>query len=937
MRFRVLGPVRMEPRTPSAAKPRTVLAVLLVQSGSVVPTHSLIDELWGSRPPRTAATTLQVYISQLRKALRTDPGSAGPEPQPLVTRPPGYLLQTGPEDLDLTLFEALRARGRAAYARRADTDASRFFAEALGLWTGPALAGIPHGPMLEGNAIRLEELRTEVLEQRISADLRLGRHQELVGELMALVREHPLREALQCHLMLALFRCGRQSDALRAYQGARRVLVEELGVEPGPELRRLHKRVLASDPTLGPAMPTADQGRARPARPGAGRAGGTQPAHWLPSAVTDFVGRRAELAKAGTALRRPAAGSRRVLVVAGRAGVGKTAFAIRLAHELTERFPDGRVLLTLRDAGGRAMPPAGVFGALLRRLGDDGPRGPRPDGARGAPPEGARGARRPGEQRGGRRPEEGGGVLVPGGGRPARPGPGAARPLPGSLDELSELLHQATRNRLMLVVLDDAVSEAQVRPVLDAAPDTAFVITGRPVLGALEDVRHLVLDSLPPDEAERLLRACGGARMAQDQAAAAEIARRCGYLPLALRVAAAGLATRPHWTAAVLAKTLADERTRLGALALGDLDVRSTLLTGYQQTPGAHRRAFRLLALAPQPDFPLWVAAALLGAAQDEAEDAVEELVRVRLLEAGRAREGGGVRYGFHALLRSLAVEVLAEEPERELRAATERLCRAYLRRARIADALLTPGRDPLAGVADAGVREPDDETVEAAPLAWFRAESPGLLEAVRLAHGAGLWDLAAALASSAAGYFEAYAAWDEWQSSHDTALDAARRAGDERAEAAVLRSLGDLAWQRRDSGRAVDCYRLAGHVYERLGDRGGAGRCHTGEADVLLGLGRLAEAERGFGRALAAARAASDARGRAEAARGLAFTELSRRRLDPGLGWLAECGTAAVEAGDRRWQRYAARASEAARTGGADSTGVLEVRPGVWLMRAGL
>ncbi|MCL6739483.1 AfsR/SARP family transcriptional regulator, partial [Streptomyces neyagawaensis] len=278
MRFRVLGPVSLSPRTPSAAKPRALLATLLVQAGEVVPVHSLIDELWGTEPPRTATTTLQVYVSQLRKVLAEAGGSA--HSGELLTRAPGYLLAVPERDFDLPCFERLRAEGRAAYQEGDFGRASGLLHEALALWTGPALSGIPHGVRLESAAIRLDELRMEVLEQRIVADLRLGRHQELAGELLALANEHPLRETLHGHLMVALYRTGRGSDALRVYGRLRHSLVEELGVEPSPGLSRLHERVLRREPSLDWQPPRAtrrangddpDGAAGSPGRPGTPR------------------------------------------------------------------------------------------------------------------------------------------------------------------------------------------------------------------------------------------------------------------------------------------------------------------------------------------------------------------------------------------------------------------------------------------------------------------------------------------------------------------------------------------------------------------------------------------------------------------------------------------------------------------------------------------
>ncbi|MCN9242403.1 NB-ARC domain-containing protein [Streptomyces sp. RY43-2] len=903
----MLGPVRMTPRTPSAAKPRAVLATLLVQSNTVVSTHALIDELWGAEPPRTATTTLQVYVSQLRKALLADSGEAAVETgpvQPLLTRPPGYLMRIAPEDLDLTVFESLRAEGRAAYGRREYGAAAQALSRALGLWTGPALSGVPHGPSLETSAIRLNELRAEVLEQRISAELRLGLHQELVGELMALAHEHPLRETLHCHLMVALYRCGRQSDALQVYHQARRSLIDELGVEPGPVLSRLLERVLASDPSLAwhrePAHRLTPVGGSGVGGSGRAAEGGrdTGPTVWLPPAVSDFTGRKGQLAYGERLLASDPSVRNKVLVLSGRAGAGKTALAVRLAHDAGDRFPDGRVLVTLRDAGGRPVEPRAALATLLRRL-----RGPRAGAAAGTD--------------------------------------SGADPLPLSEAELAELLHRRTEGRKMLIVLDDAASEAQIRPVLSAVPDSTVLVTSRQVLGALESVRQLALDVLSAQEAEALLAACGGQRMRDDPEAAKEIARLCGRLPLALRVAAAGLAARPHWTAAGLAQRLRDERTRLAALSLGDLDVRSSLLTAYLDVGEEARHAFRILGLAALPDFALWSAAALLATDRTEAERLTEELVRAHLLEA-RRRPGRltPVRYGFHALLRSLSLEVLAQESPQEGPAAVERSCRAFLALARHADARLAPGRDRLADKAEplAMTALSGAEVVGGAPLRWFQEESAGLSEAVRQAHAHGLWSLCCSLASAAAGYYEAGALWDEWEATHDLALDAARRSGDVHAEAVILRSLGDLAWQRRRTSSALDRYRLAWHLFTRHGDRTAAGRCLSAEADVLLGMGRTAQAERAYEHALSVSRSDDDARGSAEALRGLALVAQREGRHEEALARLEECASAARSAGDHRWTEYARRTASALRTAlasgrsAAVSSVPLEVRPGIWL-----
>src|SRR5262245_40198224 len=234
MEFRILGPLEVADRGDSldlgGARQRAVLALLLTRPNEVVSTDRLIDELWGREPPRTALNTVQYYVSQLRKLLGA---------QRIVTRPPGYAIQVEPGELDLERFERLLERG--------DAEALH---EALGLWRGPALADFAYESFAADEIARLEELRILALEKRIDADLELGRHAELVGELERLVAQHPLRERLRGQLMLTLYRSGRQAEALAAYQSARSALVEELGIEPGSALQELERALLRQDPSL---------------------------------------------------------------------------------------------------------------------------------------------------------------------------------------------------------------------------------------------------------------------------------------------------------------------------------------------------------------------------------------------------------------------------------------------------------------------------------------------------------------------------------------------------------------------------------------------------------------------------------------------------------------------------------------------------------------
>jgi DNA-binding SARP family transcriptional activator len=250
MRFRVLGPVTVLPHTPTALKSRSVLAVLLSCANQTVSALSLIDELWDDAPPRTALGTLQVYISQLRHILADDSSVTGAIGQPLTTVAPGYRLRVAPGDLDLSLFEARYREGSEAVARGQDAVGAELLRSALDLWRGPALSGVRHGPILSRAVVRLEELRLSAFDHRITAELRLGRHREVTGELMVMTHEYPLHEPLYAHLMTALFRSHRRADAVKVYSRAHRTLVAELGIQPGPELRALYRRILTSDDAL---------------------------------------------------------------------------------------------------------------------------------------------------------------------------------------------------------------------------------------------------------------------------------------------------------------------------------------------------------------------------------------------------------------------------------------------------------------------------------------------------------------------------------------------------------------------------------------------------------------------------------------------------------------------------------------------------------------
>jgi predicted ATPase/DNA-binding SARP family transcriptional activator len=331
--FRLLGPleVRDGERTLSLGgrKQRTLLAILLLHANEVVSTDTLIDGLWGERAPKTAGTALQVYVSNLRKLL---------SPERLETRSPGYLLHVQPEELDLARFERLAAEGNGDDPEATATA----LAEALSLWRGRPLADFAYDPFAQGEIARLEELRLGAIERRIAAELQLGRHAELVGELEALVAEHPLRERLREQLILTLYRCRRQAEALEAYQDARRTLVDELGIEPSAELRELEQAILRQEPALAPRPEPARRTR-------------------LPAQPTPFLGRSRELAEIVALLQRYEI---RLLTLTGAGGSGKTRLALRVASEVAADYPDGVFWVPLASLRDPALVSASIAQAL---------------------------------------------------------------------------------------------------------------------------------------------------------------------------------------------------------------------------------------------------------------------------------------------------------------------------------------------------------------------------------------------------------------------------------------------------------------------------------------------------------------------------------------------------------------------------------------------
>jgi DNA-binding SARP family transcriptional activator len=494
MRYQMLGPLRIWDGTAwtflPAAQQRVVLAMLLANVGRVVGVEQLIDEIWRADPPRTALATVQVYVSRLRKMLGW--GVRGP----LSTLDRGYQLVVEPDDVDAQIFEGLATAGRRDVAAgRLEVGVERL-SRALALWRGPALADVPSSPRVDAEIARLERARLTAMEERFGALLELRRPADVVDELGAVVRQHPLRERLWAQLMRALYQSGRRSEALATYRDARDMLLAELGLEPGPELCDTHRAVLGDDPRLSVA-PRAEADRPVPAQ--------------LPADVAGFTGRETELRRLDALVPAGDPGSTAVLVatITGPAGVGKTALAVRWAHRIRDRFPDGQLYVNLHGYAGGGGPVDQLVSSLsaVEALGR---------------------------------------FLAALGVRPER--------VPAHVDEAAALFRSLVSGKRMLVLLDNANHPDQVRPLLPGDARCAVVVTSRDRLDGLvarDGAARLALDGLRPDDARQLLaRMLGNDRAGAEPAAVAELAQRCGHLPLALRLAGAHLSAHPDVTVA---------------------------------------------------------------------------------------------------------------------------------------------------------------------------------------------------------------------------------------------------------------------------------------------------------------------------------------------------------------------------------------------------
>jgi len=814
VQVRLLGPVDVTvdgtPRQVVGLRRRAVLAALALQPGRVVSTQRLIDLVWGESAPATATNTLQSHISALRRLLGA--GAA------IHARSPGYLLDIGGDATDVAAAERLiHEAGETADPGMA---AARL-QSATALWRGPPLSGLDDLPGFGRQAQRLERLLRSARQSLVDLLLGQGRHAEVIPELTELSRQEPLDEQVHAQLMLALYRAGRQAEALETYRRLRRTLGDDLGIDPGQAVRDLQSAILRQDPVLDPPtleLPTL--GLRAPAAPGV-----AVPAQ-LPLAVAAFAGRAREIAwldglLAGAQSTREAP-TVVISAVSGTAGVGKTALAVRWAHRVAAEFPDGQLYVNLRgfDPAGPMLDPAEALRGFLTALGTPAERIPA--------------------------------------GQAAQAG----------------LYRSLLAGKRVLVLLDNARDVEQVRPLLPGSPGCLVLVTSRDQLTSLmvlEGARTLTLDLLSADESRDLVvRRLGASRAEAEPEAVGEIVARCAGLPLALSIACARAAAYPDFPLDKLAGELRDAAGPLDPFEGGDLatDLRAVFSWSYRRLDPPTARLFRLLSLHPGPEITASAAASLAGLPTAATRPLLAALAEAHLLTERTVR-----RFSFHDLLRAYAGELAEQvDDEADRRAALHRLLDHYAHTAHRAAELVHPPSDP--------VRLPDPQPGVAlaelsdrpGALAWLGAEYQALMAAIDRATDAGFDAYVCRLALILWDFQDRQGRWHELDATMGAALAAAYRIADSDAQASIHRRAA-VASRRLDRGADAERHlRLALELYRELDDLQGQARIVYSLAVLFDQQDRHGEALRLSRQALDLYRATGDRRGEAGAINGVGW-----------------------------------------------------------------
>ncbi|MFL6124434.1 AfsR/SARP family transcriptional regulator [Actinophytocola sp.] len=781
VRIQLLGPVevlaagrRVELGPP---RERCVLAALAVDAGHVVSLETLIDRVWGQEPPLRSRNALYVYVARLRQRL------AGLLDVPRRSR--GYVLDVEPDRVDVHHLRGLvaQAGGRCPPGRRVE-----LLRAVVRGWGGEPVSDLT-GDWVAGLRAAWEQERLDALVAWAWAELEVGNASATVAPLVESVGRYPLAESLVAALMRALHVSGRSADALDWYGRTRERLVAELGIDPGQQLREAYQAVLRGEQ---PAEPVEDAEDAA-VHTDRSRSGDVTLAQ-LPLDIVGFAGRAAELARLDELLalvdREPTAAV--VAVLWGTAGVGKTALAVRWAHQVRDAFPDGALHVNLRgfDPSGKAASPADAVRDLLDALG--------------VPPQ-----------------------RVPAG-------------VEAQVGLYRSLLH----DRRVLVLLDNARDAEQVRPLLPGVAGCLAIITSRNQLLSLVVTQGAIgipVDLLTVAEARELLvHRLGSGRVAAEPAVVDTVIGSCARLPLALAVVAAHAAARPDQSLAVLATQLAGG-TALRTLTAGDArtDLTTVFSWSYRALTPPAARLFRLLGLHVGPDLAAAAAASLAGVPVTDVLDSLAELTTMHM-----AVEHLPGRWTLHDLLRAYAGDLAEElDPERDRGAALRRELDHYLHMADTAATLLNPQRAPIFPVpaADGVVLDPPRDAGEA--RRWFAVEHPVLRDMVPAAARAGFDAHAWQLARSMTTYLNQQGLWSEMAETQTVGLAAARRTGDRDGQVHTLRDLALAETRRGRYEEARAHYTAAADLCAETGDSKKWANVHRDLAELMTQQGRLEEA----------------------------------------------------------------------------------------------
>ncbi|MFI1335769.1 tetratricopeptide repeat protein [Streptomyces sp. NPDC020845] len=737
MEFHILGTVELwdgQPRPLGSVKERIVLASLAVDIGRPVPMDTLLHRLWEDSLPQRARENLRTYVSRLRRRISVDLDA------PTVTqRAHTYTLQADPQSVDLHRYLSLIAQARSLVDSGDDQRALRHLDEADEVWQGEPLAGLSGlWPQQVRDALILRNLAAAMVRAGIA--LRRGHFADLVGPLSLLTSQHPRDEAIAEHLMLALYGCGRATEALRIYQEVRRELVEELGSEPGQRLRHVQQSILRQV-SVGDLIPGSANSHLQ--------LHSTPPPQNLPRRV-ELVGRDTEMELIHAVLKasqNDMHGTIALEAIDGMSGVGKTALAIHVAYELRPLFPDGQVYLDLRAHGGTHKPltPDAALQALLRILG------------------------------------------VP------------SQRIPQDIDESTALWRSLLTQRRLLIILDDASGPEQVRPLLPGDSPSVVITTSRRRLVGLPGLQHLSLDVLQESDAIALFRQRVADERTRNTSEVAEIVRLCGYLPLAIEIMASRLNSHPSWSTSDLTYQLVSSSRRLAEFRDGYRAIARTFEFSYRWLTTEQQTAFRRLGLHTGSEFGLHAAASLTGLSLDETKHLLEDLLNHNLLQ-----EPTPHRYRIHDLLREYARTLAdTEEQEHQRELATGRLIDSYLYLADLADRLVYPHR-PRTPVEVACIPDAPAWPDPAAARSWFTLERENLLVTIEQAWRTGPPHRAALFAHALGGMLDAERHGPTAETQHRQAITHWRSSGDQLAEARSLIDLSLTHAHAGDYPRAI-------------------------------------------------------------------------------------------------------------------------------------